>query len=241
MTAERITERNEAFAIGTTTMEYFFAPNFAEINNEPVYDELADLLETVRASGKYSRIGFGIETHGFITGDIKSVLHNQNLVIPNSLDVKYYKKLGTLYLRIPYVVSLKMEKYDGWSEEFMQQLARVACKVVIGIVARSVNQVLVHDGIFYDNEKGAEYQWTGKPTCEDLTVSKFDSNKFKVMGICKEENPSVKYEADGDGFLFEERTSANAYWAQHNTVTGGYVDDDVMIQAFGASNYYGRI
>ena len=88
MTAERITERNEAFAIGTTTMEYFFAPNFAEINNEPVYDELADLLETVRASGKYSRIGFGIETHGFITGDIKSVLHNQNLLSPE-LDLPF--------------------------------------------------------------------------------------------------------------------------------------------------------
>ena len=224
----------------TTTMEYFFAPNFADIN-EPVYDELADLLETVRASGNYSRTGFGIETHGFIANDVKDVLKNPDLIIPNSMDIKYYKKMGTLYLRIPYVANFMMEKDDGWADEFLQQLARVACKVVIGIVARSVNQVLVHDGIFYDNERGAEYQWTGKPTCEDITVSKFDSNKFKVMGISKTENPSVKYESDGDGFLFEDRQTSNMNWAEHNTITGGFVDDDVMIQAFGASNYYGRI
>lgn len=225
----------------TTTMEYFFAPSFAEIENEPVYDELAELLEEVRASKNYSRTGFGIETQGFIANDVKAVLKNPDLIIPNSLDVKYYKKMGTLYLRIPYVVSIKMEKDDGWTEEFMQQLSRVAGKVVIGLIARAVNQVLVHDGIFYSTEKGSDYQWSGKPTCENLTLSEFSSNKFKVMGICKTVKKSVKYEEDVDGFLFEDRQTSNMNWAEHNTITGGFVDDDVMIQAFGASNYYGRI
>lgn len=239
MTAERITERNEAFAIGTTTMEYFFAPNFAEIEAEPVYNELAELLEEVRASKRYYRIGCGSEIHGFITDDVRKVLSNPNLVIPNSLDCKYYKKQGVLYLRIPYVASFMMEQTD-WNDEFMQKLARTAGKVIIGIVARSVNQPLVHNGIFYDIDKGSEYQWSGKPTCE-YTVSEFESKKYKIMGICKDENPSVKYEPDGDGFLFEDRITSNLYWASHNTVVGGYVDDDVMIQALGASNYYGRI
>ena len=233
--------RNEAIAIVPTTTvgEYFFAPQFQEIENEPVYNELADLLEEVRASELYHRTGFGIETRGFITGDARKVLSNPDLIITNSLDVKYYKHMGKLYLRIPYVVNLSLDRADGWTEEFMQRLARTAGKVVIGLVSRAVNQVLVHNGIFYDIEKGSDYQWSGKQTCSN-TIGEFDSKKYKIMGICKNENHSG-YEADGDGFLFEDRQTSQAYWATHNTVTGGYVDDDVMIQAFGASNYYGRI
>jgi hypothetical protein len=238
--------RNEAIAIVPTTTvgEYFFAPNFSEIENEPVYNELADLLEEVRASELYHRTGFGIETRGFITGDVtddvRKVLNNPELIITNSLDVSYYKHNGKLYLRIPYVVNLSLDRADGWNEEFMQRLARTAGKVVIGLVSRAVNQVLVHNGIFYDIEKGSDYQWSGKQTCSN-TIGEFDSKKYKIMGICKEPRESVKYESDGDGFLFEDRQTSQAYWATHNTVTGGYVDDDVMIQAFGASNYYGRI
>lgn len=234
--------RNEAIAIVPTTTvgEYFFAPNFSEIENEPVYNEFADLLEEVRASELYHRTGFGIETRGFITGDVRKVVSNPDLIITNSLDVKYYKHLGKLYLRIPYVVNLSLDRADGWTEEFMQRLARTAGKVVIGLVSRAVNQVLVHNGIFYDIEKGSDYQWSGKQTCSN-TIGEFDSKKYKIMGICKNENHSVRYEADGDGFLFEDRQTSQAYWATHNTVTGGYTDDDVMIQAFGASNFYGRI
>lgn len=234
--------RNEAIAIVPTTTvgEYFFAPNFSEIENEPVYNELADLLEEVRASELYHRTGFGIEARGFITGDVRKVVSNPDLIITNSLDVKYYKHLGKLYLRIPYVVNLSLDRADGWTEEFMQRLARTAGKVVIGLVSRAVNQVLVHNGIFYDIEKGSDYQWSGKQTCSN-TIGEFDSKKYKIMGICKNENHSVRYEADGDGFLFENRQTSQAYWATHNTVTGGYTDDDVMIQAFGASNFYGRI
>jgi hypothetical protein len=226
----------------TTTMEYFFAPSFARIENEPAYNELAEMLDEVKTSKLYYRTASGrMQEPGFITDDVKSTLMKDDLIIQNSLNVKYNKKLGLLFLRIPDVANIKLKAEDGWSEKFMMQLARAACKVVIGIVARSVNRVLVHDGIFYDNEKGSEYQWSGKPTCEELTVSEFDSKKFKIMGICKEEKPSVKYEADGDGFLFEDRQASNLYWAKHNTITGGYVDDDVMIHAFGASMYYGRI
>ena len=235
-----ITERKTTAT--TTTMEYFFAPNFAQIENEPAYNELAELLDEVKTAKLYYCTGSGRhEVPGFITDDVKSTLMKDDLIIQDSLYVKYYKKLGLLFLRIPDVANIKLKAEDGWSEKFMMQLARAAGKVGIGIVARSVNQVLVHDGIFYDNEKGSEYQWSGKPTCEDLTVSEFDSKKFKIMGICKEENPSVKYEADGDGFLFEDRQASNLYWAEHNTIIGGYVDDDVMIQAFGTSIYYGRI
>lgn len=240
MMANNITERNENAK--TTTMEYFFAPNFNQIENEPAYNELAEMLDEVKTSKLYYCTGSGWhEVPGFINEDVKSILMKDDLIIQNSLDVIYRKKLGFLFLRIPDVANIKLKAEDGWSEEFMMQLARAACKVVIGIVARAVNQVLVHDGIFYDNEKGSEYPWSGKPTCEDLTVSEFDSNKFRIMGICKEEKPSVKYEADGDGFLFEDRQSSNLHMASHNTVTGGFIDDEVSIEAFGTERYYERI
>ena len=51
MMANNITERNENAK--TTTMEYFFAPNFAQIENEPAYNELAELLDEVKTSKLY--------------------------------------------------------------------------------------------------------------------------------------------------------------------------------------------
>lgn len=233
------TERNEVIA--TTTEKYFFASNFASIDDEPMYQELADMLEMVKQSNLHSSTYSGIHTEpGFIADDVIGVLMNKEFILTNNMIVKYYKAAGSLYLRIPYIANIVLDTIDGWSEKALADLARIPGHCIIGLVARAVNMPLVHAGNFYDYECSMEYPWWGKAQC-DKKVSDFESTKYTMMEICRVDKANVEYEADGDGFIIEDRFASNLYLAEHNTITGGFIEDDIMISAYGTDIRYGRI
>ena len=231
--------RNEAI---TTTGKYYLAPNFASIA-DPAYNALAEMLETVKNSPLYANTRGQNCRPGSIVRNVQEVLMDENLLVRNSLEVVYNKVHGSLWMYIPYVANIGMDVSDGWSEEFLVALARVACRAGIGLVARSVGQVLLHENVYYSNEMTSGYQWSGKPTmkCNVSEYTESKSSKFMLMGICKKPNDKVRYESDGDGFIFEDRRFADGYWAMHNTITAGMVEDEIQIHAYCSEARYGLI
>lgn len=244
-----ITKANTITNAEAQKTAYFLSEGFKSME-DPMYEKLSGLLEAVKQASIPSSRCSGMcmqPEHGWVVENpmkaLMDVVEVHDFPIGN-LNVQYYKKGDIrLLLNMPDICNICLKADDGWDTAFLEELARAAAKCAVGICARSVNQVLVHNGVFYTTDDRGEYPWSGKGRSEKMTVSEFipDKGRFKIMGIYKIPKNGVEYETDADGFSFEDRFSSQLYFAVHNTMTAGMVEDDVQISAYVTTTCFGKI
>lgn len=234
-TSKAITITNEE----ALEANYFISEGF-QASGDPMYEELTEILETVKHSPIFVATRRKIFYEGqYIADDISDAFSAPENALYTTLSrVEYFKQRGSLYVRMGGICNLVLESVDGWDKEILERFARIASKCIIGCAARDMRNVLVHKGVYLGSGKSeSEYRseyWSGKGINTTMSVSEYvqTHKKFAIMGITRINNPRVKLERDEDGFVFEDRHSSDYWLAEHNTLHAGMLEDDTHILAY---------
>ena len=127
---------------------------------------------------------------------------------------------------IPNICRIGIYSRDGWSHEFLREVAIRATDYIVSIlISVTVGPVLVHEGVYYCNE-GFEDQtpFRGKEIISSLP------DKYRIYGVCKYPVPDVKYITDYDGHVFEAPSSS--YISSHNSLCAGVIKQEDVIEAY---------
>ena len=223
-----MTTKGSTKAVKTT--ERFLIPNLSGID-EPAYDTWAEMLEEVKRSNKrIYPIYLGESV--YIAENVKDALTKAN-VSANQNVAEYYKIPGVAHIQIWDVARFCIRTNDGWSQNFIEAISRVACKVVLSLLARSVHVVVVQDGVFYCNEESAnEAKEADVKIIRDMKLVDFDSRKFRVQGVLKK---VADYEPGNEFIVF--RKEFNDEWRKYMSprypsLQGGYIEDEFKVLGF---------
>lgn len=222
---------------------YFIAGNGFKSLKDPMYEELASLLESVKNSQIFmEKRTYNFDYGNYIADDFGYVFDDERrLCYSSSNEVYYNKRKGSLFIRIGGICNFALAESNGWEKSFLEKLARCASRIIIGLVSGDVNQVLVHNGIFYNHRYNKpDYPWKGKPVHDEITVTEFmqENNTFSIMGIYRIPNQHVKYESDGDGFILEDQVAADYWLASHNTIAASTTENEEKIHTYSTTGLY---
>lgn len=141
--------------------------------------------------------------------------------------VKYMRMDGaSVIIEIPNICSIVMHSRDGWSHEFLREIAISATDYIVSVlVSVADGPVLVHEGVYYCNEGYDDIiPSKGKEIISSLP------DKYRVYGVCKYPVPDVKYITDYDGHVYEAPSSS--YISYHNSLCAGVIKQENVIEAY---------